>query len=325
MLAFDNQQYQCCTLCPRECHCNRLAGANGFCAESGQCRVAYIGAHFGEEPCISGQNGSGTIFFSGCSCGCFFCQNHQISQGHLGELLSPEELLEHSRNLARCGVHNLNFVTPEHFWPHIRFLCQSLRQEGYELPFLWNSSGFSKVEMLAEQSRYIDIFLPDYKFADPELAQRCMGRPDYPEIALSALRLLVDRKGFLRPFDSSGEITASCGVMVRHLVLPGQVQDTLTVLNLLHREFGSDLPLSLMRQFTPMPECHARKFLDRKVSAAEYALAADEAMRLGFRRLFLQDDDDGSFLPDFRLRQQPFAGNREHGQQPDGPQTSGNT
>ncbi len=309
-IAFDNHEYQHCRLCPRECNSDRIAGQYGFCGEGEQCRVAFIGAHFGEEPCLTGQRGSGTIFFSGCSCGCFFCQNHQLSQEHLGELLSPEELLQQVRILAYSGVHNLNFVTPEHFWPQIRFLCQNLRQEGFELPFIWNSAGFSKVEMLAEQCQDIDIFLPDYKFAEPGLAQRCLGRPDYPEIALAALRLLVKRKGFLRPFDYSGEITASSGVLVRHLLLPGQVPNTLAVLRLLHREFGPDLPLALMRQFTPMPECHTRGFLTRKVSPAEYEQAATEAERLGFRRIFLQDEDDGSFLPDFRQRQQPFAGNQ---------------
>lgn len=164
--------------------------------------------------------------------------------------------------------------------------------------------------MLEEQIQHLDIFLPDFKFADSELAFRCLGRRDYPQIALSSLQFLLARKGFLRPFDYLGDIPASCGVMVRHLILPGQIPNTLAILNLLHREFGPDLPLSLMRQFTPMPECHARAFLNRKVTSAEYRLAVAEAQRLGFRRLFLQEGDDGSFLPDFRLRQQPFAGNQ---------------
>lgn len=305
----DFSEYSQCCLCPRACGVNRLAGQRGFCGETSDCRVAYCGPHFGEEPPISGSSGSGTVFFSGCACGCFFCQNVQLSQEHLGEILSFDELLERVLTLAKSSVHNLNFVTPEHWWPHIRGLCKYLRSEGVDIPFLWNSSGFCRSELLAEQCQYIDIFLPDFKYADDFLAERCMGRRDYPALALSGLRILVDKKGFLRPFDSSGEITASQGVLVRHLVLPGELDNSLNVLKLLADEFGDGLPLSLMRQFTPMPECERRQFLNRKVLDEEYAAVCALAQKLGFRRLFLQDEDDGSFLPDFRQRQQPFSGN----------------
>ncbi len=309
----DFSEYAQCRLCPRECGVNRLSGQRGFCGETSDCTVAYCGPHFGEEPPFSGTSGSGTIFFSGCSCGCFFCQNVQISQEHLGKILTFSELSERVLALARSAVHNLNFVTPEHWWPHIRELCRFLRSEKVDIPFLWNSSGYCRRDFLAEQSRHIDIFLPDFKFADADLAERCMGRRDYPQLALSGLRLLVEKKGFLRPFDSRGEITASQGVMVRHLVLPGEVENSLRVLRLLAAEFGDGLPLSLMRQFTPMPECGRRQFLNRKVHPEEYAAVSVLAAELGFRRLFLQEEDDGSFLPDFRQRQQPFSGNRQRG------------
>ena len=307
----DFSEYKQCRLCPRECGVNRLAGQKGFCGESSDCRVAYCGAHFGEEPPISGTSGSGTVFFSGCSCGCFFCQNAQLSKEHLGEILNFAELSERVLALAQSKVHNLNFVTPEHWWPHIRDLCRNLRAAGVDIPFLWNSSGFCRSELLAEQCQSIDIFLPDFKYADASLAERCMGRRDYPELALSGLRVLVEKKGFLRPFDTSGEITASQGVLVRHLVLPGEVENSLSVLRQLYAEFGEGLPLSLMRQFTPMPECERRQFLNRKVRDEEYAEVCTLAAELGFRRLFLQEEDDGSFLPDFQQRQQPFPGNRK--------------
>ncbi|MFA6930795.1 MAG: radical SAM protein [Lentisphaeria bacterium] len=310
----DFAEYMHCDLCPRQCGVNRLAGEIGFCGESSACRVAFCGAHFGEEPPICGVSGSGTLFFSGCSCGCFFCQNYQLSQEHLGDILSFDELFEQALALSRSGVHNLNFVTPEHWWPHLRLLCRHLRAAGVTLPFVWNSSGYSRVEMLAEQCQEIDIFLPDFKFADSALADRCLGRPDYPEIALSGLRLLVERKGFLRPFDSSGEIPASCGVMVRHLVLPGELENSRAVLRGLAREFGAGLPLALMRQYTPMPECERRQFLNRKVTDEEYAEVCALAEEFGFRRLFTQEEDDGSFIPDFRQRQQPFAGNLQRGE-----------
>jgi len=306
----DFSAYASCQLCPRRCSVNRLVGELGFCGEGADCKIAYCGAHFGEEPPISGSLGSGTIFFSGCSCGCFFCQNYQISQAHLGEIVDFSELAKQAMALAKSGVHNLNFVTPEHWWPHIRELCRYLRSNGMEIPFLWNSSGFCHSELLPEQCKCIDIFLPDFKYADAALAERCMGRSDYPELALAGLRMLVERKGFLRPFDHSGKITASQGVMVRHLLLPGEVENSLAVLKCLLTEFGEDLPLSLMRQFTPMPECEKRQFLNRKVSDEEYAVVCSAAVQMGFHRLFLQEEeDDGSFLPDFKQSRQPFAGN----------------
>ncbi|NMA19191.1 MAG: 4Fe-4S cluster-binding domain-containing protein, partial [Lentisphaerae bacterium] len=191
----DFSEYKQCRLCPRECSVNRLDGQKGFCGETSDCRVAYCGAHFGEEPPISGIFGSGTVFFSGCSCGCFFCQNVQLSKEHLGEILTFAEFSERVLALARSKVHNLNFVTPEHWWPHIRELCRILRAEGIDTPFLWNSSGYCRSELLIEQCQYIDIFLPDFKFANADLAERCMGRRDYPELALAGLRALVEKKG----------------------------------------------------------------------------------------------------------------------------------
>jgi putative pyruvate formate lyase activating enzyme len=306
----DFSGYKHCLLCPRQCGVDRLSGQKGFCGESGLCKVGHIGPHFGEEPAISGRRGSGTIFFSGCSCGCFFCQNYQLSLEHIGQAMTFSELLERVLKLAERGVHNLNFVTPEHWWPHIRELCHHLRLRGVETPFLWNSSGFCCCEMLVEQCKYIDIFLPDFKYADASLAERCMGRSDYPELALAGLRLMIEKKGFLRPFDSSGELAASQGVMVRHLVLPGEIGNSIRVLKILSEEFGEGLPLSLMRQFTPMPECERRQFLNRRVHDEEYAEVCAMAAQLRFRRVFLQGYPDGSFLPDFKQPEQPFPGNQ---------------
>ncbi len=306
----DFSEYGHCLLCPRQCGVDRLAGQKGFCGESADCKVGHIGAHFGEEPAISGRRGSGTIFFSGCPCGCFFCQNYQLSLEHIGQTMTFTELAERVLMLAESGVHNLNFVTPEHWWPHIRELCGYLRHRGVEIPFLWNSSGFYRSELLLEQCKCIDIFLPDFKYADGSLAKRCMGRNDYPELALAGLRLMVEKKGFLRPFDASGEIAASQGVMLRHLVLPGEIDNSINVLKILAEEFGEGLPLSLMRQFTPVPECERRQFLNRKVYDEEYAEVCSMAAKLRFRKVFLQGVSDGSFLPDFKQPEQPFPGNQ---------------
>ena len=356
----DLEAYRHCELCPRRCGVDRTAGQRGFCGESAELRIASIGAHFGEEPPLVGCEGSGTVFLTGCSCGCFFCQNYQLSSEHLGEILGIEEtvrrILElcpvpahscagspvpahscaespvpahscaespvpaHScagspvpaHSCAGKSVRNINLVTPDHFWPHLREIIRQLREAGCELPFVWNSSGYSRVELLAQQAEIIDIFLPDFKYASPELAKRCMGRDDYPEVARAGIRLLVDRKGFLRPFDETGEMAATRGVLVRHLVLPGEVENSLAVLDQLYEDHGPMLPISVMRQFRPMPECLRRNQFTRLVSDEEYSRVVAHVRELGFTRVFIQPDcGDENFVPDFRHAGEPFKGNAQ--------------
>lgn len=300
-------EYSCCHLCPRSCGVDREAGQTGYCGESSQCRVAAILPHFGEEPCLTGTHGSGTVFFSGCSCGCFFCQNHQISHESLGHIISDEELLEALRELVAAGVHNLNFVTPDHFWPSVRSVCATLRSEGVNIPFLWNCSGYANASLVPEIASYMDVFLPDFKFADGELARLCMGDSRYPSIALKAIEAMVERTGFLQPWDTSGQIMASHGTLVRHLVLPGQTGNSLEALDILYSHFGPLLPISIMSQFQPMPECTRRGLFTRKLTPAEYRRVCEHACELGFLRVFTQIElgDDG-FAPDFTLVE-PFG------------------
>ncbi|MCK5803015.1 MAG: radical SAM protein [Lentisphaeria bacterium] len=302
--------YRHCQLCPRECGVDRIAGDRGTCGETSICRVASSGPHFGEEPCFSGTRGSGTLFFSGCSCGCLFCQNHQISSGDVGEQWRFEELVSHARVLIGQGVHNLNFVTPSHFLPHIRALRRRLREDGVDIPFLYNSSGYERVDRIREIAPYIDLFLPDLKFADPALARTCMGDERYPEIAFAALEEMVRAKGFLQPWDPTGEIPAENGVLVRHLVLPGHVDNTLAVLERLHQRFGGELPLSVMSQYRPTPHCHNAGSLARTLTSAEYERVCERVVELGFEHVFIQPESgDEGFFPDFS-QDQPFPGNK---------------
>ncbi|OGS37068.1 MAG: radical SAM protein, partial [Elusimicrobia bacterium RIFOXYB2_FULL_49_7] len=216
--------YLNCTLCPRECRVNRFSGQVGYCGQAAELRIASIGPHFGEEPPISGNKGSGTIFFSGCSTGCFFCQNYQISKENLGQRLSPSQLETEVLELIQRGVHNINFVTPDHFWPHIKGVAEFLKQKGVTIPLLINGSGYHKKERVLEMAEVCDIFLPDMKFADSVLAKYCMGREDYPIRAMESITLMVEKKGFLDTwFDDKDETCppATKGVLVRHLVLPG--------------------------------------------------------------------------------------------------------
>ena len=305
-------EYDHCELCPRRCGVNRNAGQTGFCGEGSQLRIAAIEPHFGEEPPLVGRNGSGTIFFGGCSCGCFFCQNFQLSREHLGDLMSVDEAVARILQMASRGVRNLNLVTPDHFWPAVRDIIRQVKAAGCDLPWLWNSSGYARKELLEEQLDYIDIFMPDFKFAEPDLARKCMGREDYPQVAREGLRLLVDRLGFLRPFDATGEMAATHGVLVRHLVLPGCVNNSLKTLDMLYADFGPNVPISVMRQFRPMPACRERAFLDRMVTDDEYDRVLSHVKELGFTRVFIQPDSgDENFVPDFRHRQEPFRGNAE--------------
>ncbi len=302
--------YRECTLCPRHCGADRLAGRTGFCGETAVCRIASIGPHFGEEPCFTGSRGSGTVFFSGCSCGCFFCQNHQISHEHLGTEYTPEQLHESLLELVAKGVHNLNFVTPDHFQPHVLEAARRLRDAGVDIPFLYNCSGYLEAERVPALAEAMDIFLPDYKFADPALAQRCLGDPRYPELALASITAMIHAVGLLKPWDETGERTARRGVLVRHLVLPGQVENSLRALESLHRRFGPELPLSVMSQYRPTPRCASRGDFARTLRSDEYQRVCDRVEELGFYRVFIQPDfGDEAFLPDFG-NDQPFAGNR---------------
>ena len=307
------RRYANCKLCPRQCGADRSSGQTGFCGESAACRIAFAGPHYGEEPCFSGTRGSGAIFFCGCSSQCFFCQNHQISLGDQGRVVTADDLLAMAEDLIKQGVHNLNFVTPDHFWPHIENLGRRLRARGHTLPFIFNSSGYQAPAMVAAYAELMDIFMPDFKFADPDLAHACMRDHRYPDITREALRRMVAAQGFLEPWDDDGRLVARRGVLVRHLVLPGYVENTRRVLRLLRDEFGPQLPLSVMSQFRPVETCLTRGLLDRTVTAEEYGQVCDLVEELGFERVFIQPDaGHPDFLPDFS-KKEPFAGNLKRG------------
>ena len=299
-----------CRLCPRLCSADRLAGIPGACGESSLLRIASHGPHLGEEPCFSGSRGSGAIFFSGCSSHCFFCQNWQISRVRgIGQTVSPTEFLRIALSLVDRGVHNLNFVSPDHFWPHVESLCSQLRADGVQIPFLFNSSGYHLPSLVPRYASLMDVFLPDFKFADPALARAVLRDDRYPALALDSLRIMVAEKGFLHPFDPSGAETAKTGVLVRHLVLPGHVDNSLRVLDLLREEFGRFLPLSLMSQYKPTPAAENRPPFNRHLSPDEYQAALDHAQNLGFENLLVQPlAATDEFLPDFE-REKPFRGN----------------
>ncbi len=299
------EPYRSCRLCPRRCGVNRVVGERGVCGESAELRVAAVEAHYGEEPPISGVHGSGTVFFSGCSLRCAFCQNYQISLFHTGKVTTVPQLVDRLEELYRSpGIHNVNFVTPDHFLPHTVAVVEELHRRGLRLPILYNMSGYAEKDSLKMLQGVADIYLPDYKYADADLARALSHAPDYPQIALDALVEMVRQVGFLdeRPI-------AERGVLVRHLVLPGHIQNSLDALTTLFLEFGRDLPISLMSQYWPARPVKQPE-MNRRLARNEFETVCEHADALGFRRLFVQrtDGNDDDFLPDFR-RERPFKGN----------------
>ena len=304
-----------CFLCPRECGVNRREEGEkanaGFCRQDSRLKVAYVGPHFGEEPPLTGTHGSGTVFFTGCSLRCSFCQNFQISRESVGETLELTELLARVEDMiTRNHVHNVNFVTPDHFFPHVFELVTLLRSKGHLLPMVFNLSGYQSVNLLRTAKDYVDIYLPDFKYADRTLAKTLSRCRDYPDVALAALSEMIAQKGLLDSFET-GSSLATKGVLVRHLLLPGQVENSIDALTTLFVEFGAELPVSLMSQYVPVTPQEADA-LNRPITEEEFNRVYSHAMDLGFRNLFVQFPETADpeskppFLPDFRL-DKPFS------------------
>jgi putative pyruvate formate lyase activating enzyme len=310
-----SELFRQCFLCPRECGVDRLQegekSSAGFCRQDAQLRVAYVGPHFGEEPPLTGTHGSGTVFFTGCSLRCSYCQNFQISREGLGEVIELEGLLAKVEDMIiRKHVHNINFVTPDHFFPYVFDLVALLRGRGFALPIVFNLSGYQSLNLLKSAEDYVDIYLPDFKYADPDLAKRLSKCRNYPDAALAALSVMLSQKGFLDCFDT-GDPLAKKGVLVRHLILPGYVENSINALTTLFVEFGAELPLSLMSQYVPVT-LHEAEALNRHLTGEEFNQVYSHALDLGFQHLFVQfpeeaaSDTNPPFLPDFRL-DKPFS------------------
>jgi putative pyruvate formate lyase activating enzyme len=303
--------YEYCQLCPRNCRVNRAAGEKGICGETADLRIAAIEPHFGEEPPISGSNGSGTVFFSGCSLRCKFCQNYQISLQQKGTGSSADKAADELANLVNSRhIHNINFVTPDHFLLHTIQIVNRLEQLGIDIPVLYNNSGYCRIEALQLVEDVADMYLPDFKYADQVLAGKLANCRNYSEVALPAIAEMVKQKGFLDSFLEDKSI-ATKGVLVRHLVLPGQVQNSIDALSMLFLEFGRHLPISLMSQYWPTHQFDLEG-LNRKLQPDEFDRVYQHALDLGFDHLFVQHPQEqiaDDFLPDFNNKR-PFKGNK---------------
>lgn len=272
---------EACTLCPRMCGIDREERI-GPCGGGSQVKVARAARHLWEEPCISGTQGSGTVFFSGCTLGCIFCQNREISREGVGKELTVPQLAQAFRRLEKQGVHNLNLVTPTHFTPQI---LQALEQARPAIPVVMNCGGYERTETLRRWAGHIDLYLPDLKYYSPELSGRYSAAPDYFDVASRAI-LEMHRQQPRLVWE--GELLRR-GLIIRHLVLPGCWRDSLKLLEFLDSALPKDsFLLSLMSQYTPTDACRKVPEIDRRVTTYEYQKVAQRAAELGFSG-FAQD------------------------------------
>lgn len=348
MQKMNNNRYASlsdCTLCPRNCHVNRLQGERGFCGETGVLRAARAALYYNEEPVISGQRGSGTVFFTGCSLGCIYCQNRQISRPEenaaaisrggspeafpavsgAGALprqtaapcpaaleLSPGRLCEIFFELEEAGAHNINLVTPEHFVPLILPALEQAKKQGLSIPVVYNTGSYERVESVKALEGLVDVWMPDLKYFSPALSQRHLGVSDYFRYASAAIAEMV--RQCPDPVFSDGSSGIDCpddaddplllrGVLVRHLALPGCAEDSRAVLRYLHETYGDHIFISIMNQYTPMPQVLKKQKaaidpgLFRRLSEEEYDALVEYAIGLGITNGFIQES--GTVFPSY--------------------------
>ena len=284
-----------CMACPHKCGAKRtLLEGNGFCGMGLQPKVARVGPHYWEEPCISGSRGSGAIFFSGCTLKCVFCQNYEISVNHVGTFITPQQLANCYRNLEDQGVHNINLVSASHF---IEAVIESFKIYRPKIPVLYNSSGYETVESLKRLEGYIDIYLPDFKYSDNRLAEKYSSAYNYSNVALAAIKEMVRQTGKVK-FDKDGIIQR--GTIVRVLVLPNHTKDSIAILNTIRAYYGDSVLVSIMGQYVPTGEAYKYPEINRKITQEEYDEVVDHAIELDMDG-FIQDLSaaDEEYIPSF--------------------------
>jgi putative pyruvate formate lyase activating enzyme len=287
-----------CLVCPRLCKVGRLHDRRGLCAIGRHAVVASHFPHFGEEDCLRGRNGSGTIFFSGCNLRCVFCQNHDISWEVQGERVFPQRLAEMMLEVQTWGCHNVNFVTPEHVVPQILEALPIAIRRGLRLPIVYNTSSYDSLDSLELMDGIVDIYMPDFKMSSPESARRYLRKPDYAQVARETVKEMNRQVGPL-VFDSRG--MARRGLLVRHLMMPGLLRETEAVLRFVADELGPDTYVNLMAQFYPaglVGKSGRDPYdeIDRHIFIEEYDEAVEIARSLGLRRLDVRSLGGGARL-----------------------------
>jgi putative pyruvate formate lyase activating enzyme len=288
-----------CNLCPRECGVDRLANL-GFCECDSQIKVARAALHFWEEPCISGSKGSGTVFFSGCTLRCCYCQNFRISSEGLGKEISAKRLAEIFLELQEKGAHNINLVTPTQYLVQVLYALDIVKSK-LHIPVVYNCGGYELLETIRALKGYVDIFLPDLKYFSSELSLKYSKADDYFEVASAAIKEMISQIDTL-DFDNNGIMQK--GVIIRHLVIPGARKDSFKILNWISENLPKDkYLLSLMSQYTPAYKSSEYKELNRRITTFEYKSVVEEAIRLGLSNGFMQERSSAKeeYTPPFDL------------------------
>lgn len=289
-----------CTLCPRNCGVNRLNGIKGYCQSGKEIKVARAALHHWEEPCISGDSGSGTVFFSNCNMRCVFCQNHDISQQGIGKEISIERLSDIFINLQNLNALNINLVTPTHYVPQIIEAISLGKNKGLAIPIIYNSSGYENPDTIKLLSESIDVYIPDIKYFNSKTAMKYSNAPDYFEKASDAISTMVAQTGKVQ-FDKNGIIKK--GVIIRHLMLPGLLFESKKIIDFIFRTFGDDVYISIMNQYIPMHKASEYPEINKNLNQKHYEALIDYAQNLGVKNGFIQDMESASkdFIPHFNL------------------------
>lgn len=292
-----------CILCPRKCHAKRLAGEKGFCSLTDTILMRCALAHHGEEPPISGTKGAGTLFLSSCNLKCVYCQNFQISHCGMGQEFDIEELADTMMKLQENQCHNIEIVTPTPQVPLIMEALVSACRKGLSIPVVYNCGGYENPDIITMLEGFVDIYLPDFKYAGEEESFVLSGVRDYTRYAIESIKEMVRQVGTSLELE---EGIAQRGILIRHLVLPGFIKNSFEVLQILKDYFSPSVPISLMSQYTPIPSLKNHPFLGRRINREEYEQVVNRALDLGFETIFIQEVDDRSLTPDFE-KEQPFS------------------
>ncbi|PKN38869.1 MAG: radical SAM protein [Deltaproteobacteria bacterium HGW-Deltaproteobacteria-2] len=288
--------YKSCTLCPRACRVDRTKGELGYCRLPADIVMDCALAHHGEEPPLSGTRGAGTIFLSSCNLGCIYCQNYQISHSAQGRHLTVLELAKVMLDLQKSGCHNVEPVTPTHQVPLIMEALCMARMQGLTVPFVYNCGGYENPEVIRLLDGMVDIYLPDFKYGLEDDSIIFSSAPEYPRFALDSIKEMVKQVGDGLELKNG---VAQKGLIIRHLVLPGRIENSKEVLRLIKKEISTSVQLSLMAQYTPIVKVRHHPILGRRITKSEYDQVLDYAYKLGFNNLFIQAVNDYELTPNF--------------------------
>lgn len=303
------QDLEPCNMCPRNCNAMRLSGEPGYCKAGDGFNISSICIHRGEEPPISGNKGICNIFFTNCNLQCKYCQNHQISfncLNHAADRMSFEEVLMQIISILEKGIKAVGFVSPSHVIPQVKMIITALKELGYHPAFVFNSNGYDKVEELRKLEGLIDVYLPDFKYMDEQIAKDYSDAPDYPQVALNAVKEIYRQVGSGIHLNEDDQ--AERGMVIRHLVLPGHAENSIRVLQEIADKISPNINISLMSQYYPTYHVASNPLLGRTIKRNEYNMVVDAMGNLGMHNGWIQDlDSYENYRPDFEKKEHPFG------------------